>query len=223
MRRIAAAVIAAALLASAGVRVGAQNIVNVGPSVDFSHGRLVVSKNHRFLQHQDGTPFLYLGDTAWELFHRLDRELAGKYLDARRRQGFTVIQAVVLAEFDGLTTPERERRQAAHRQRSVQTERGLLCVRGLGGEARGGPGALHRDAADMGRQGRARELGQRTGDLPGGQARDRARRGDGISARATRTRRTSSGFSAAIGTARASSPCGTRWPRASPKATAAAT
>jgi len=105
MRRIAAAFIAAAFAASAGARVGAQNIINVGPSVDFSHGRLVVSKNHRFLQHQDGTPFLYLGDTAWELFHRLDRELAGKYLDARRRQGFTVIQAVVLAEFDGLTTP----------------------------------------------------------------------------------------------------------------------
>ncbi len=105
MRRIAAAIIAVALLASAGARVDAQNIVHVGPSVDFSHGRLVVSKNHHFLQHQDGTPFLYLGDTAWELFHRLDRELAGKYIDARRRQGFTVIQAVVLAEFDGLTTP----------------------------------------------------------------------------------------------------------------------
>ena len=35
-----------------------------------------VSKNHRYLTHQDRKPFFYLGDTAWELFHRLDREEA---------------------------------------------------------------------------------------------------------------------------------------------------
>lgn len=63
------------------------------------------SENRRFLEHRHGTPFLYLGDTAWELFHRLTREDAERYLELRRAQGFTVIQAVVLAEFDGLTAP----------------------------------------------------------------------------------------------------------------------
>ena len=43
-----------------------------GKSVDFSHGDLCVSPNGRFLQHTDGTPFLYLGDTAWELIYRLN-------------------------------------------------------------------------------------------------------------------------------------------------------
>ena len=38
--------------------------------------RLRVSDNQRYLVHADGTPFFYLGDTAWELFHRLDREEA---------------------------------------------------------------------------------------------------------------------------------------------------
>ena len=76
-----------------------------GPSVDFSHGRLKVSDNKRFIIHEDGTPFFYLGDTAWELFHRLNRQEAEKYLETRRKQGFTVIQAVVLAELDGLNTP----------------------------------------------------------------------------------------------------------------------
>lgn len=76
-----------------------------GPSVDFSHGPLQVSDNNRFLVHADGTPFFYLGDTAWELFHRLDREEAEKYLENRRAKGFTVIQAVVLAELDGLNVP----------------------------------------------------------------------------------------------------------------------
>lgn len=28
-----------------------------GRPVDFSHGRIMVSENHRFLQHEDGTPF----------------------------------------------------------------------------------------------------------------------------------------------------------------------
>ncbi|GAC1588379.1 MAG: hypothetical protein NVS3B8_02310 [Chitinophagaceae bacterium] len=46
-----------------------------------------------------------MGDTAWELFHRLSRAEADAYLERRSQQGFTVIQAVVLAEMDGLHTP----------------------------------------------------------------------------------------------------------------------
>ena len=45
--------------------------------------RLKVSDNKRFLVKEDGSPFFYLGDTAWELFHRLNREEADKYLDNR--------------------------------------------------------------------------------------------------------------------------------------------
>jgi hypothetical protein len=67
--------------------------------------KLKVSENKRFLVTADGKPFFYLGDTAWELFHRLDRADADKYLEKRARQGFTVIQAVALAEFDGHTVP----------------------------------------------------------------------------------------------------------------------
>ncbi len=68
-------------------------------------GPLKVSENKRFLVHGDGTPFFYLGDTAWELFHRLNREEADKYLENRAAKGYTVIQAVALAELDGLHTP----------------------------------------------------------------------------------------------------------------------
>ncbi|QMW02145.1 glycoside hydrolase family 140 protein [Spirosoma foliorum] len=71
----------------------------------FKSGPLKVSDNHRYLVHQDGTPFFYMGDTAWELFHRLNREEADRYLKRRAEQGFTVIQAVGLAEFDGLNVP----------------------------------------------------------------------------------------------------------------------
>ena len=66
---------------------------------------LQVSPDRRHLQRADGTPFFYLGDTAWELFHRLNREEADLYLEDRAKKGFTVIQAVALAELDGLNTP----------------------------------------------------------------------------------------------------------------------
>lgn len=68
-------------------------------------GQLKVSENRRYLVTHGNKPFFWLGDTAWELFHRLDREEATKYLTDRKNKKFTVIQAVVLAELDGLGTP----------------------------------------------------------------------------------------------------------------------
>jgi hypothetical protein len=67
--------------------------------------QLSVAPGNRYLQTADGKPFFWLGDTAWELFHRLTREEADKYLQSRAANGFTVIQAVVLAEMDGLHDP----------------------------------------------------------------------------------------------------------------------
>lgn len=52
--------------------------------------RLRVTANHRWLEHADGRSFLWLGDTAWELFHRLTREEACLYLSNRAAKGFTV-------------------------------------------------------------------------------------------------------------------------------------
>lgn len=67
--------------------------------------RLQVSENGRFLVTSDGKPFFYLADTAWELFHRLDRKQAAHYLDVRASQKYTAIQAVALAELDGINEP----------------------------------------------------------------------------------------------------------------------
>lgn len=67
--------------------------------------QLQVSENGHHLMTSSGKPFFYLGDTAWELFHRLNREEADRYLENRAAKGFTVIQAVALAEQNGLNTP----------------------------------------------------------------------------------------------------------------------
>jgi len=69
---------------------------------------LSVAENGRYLVDAQGQPFFYLADTAWELFHRLSREEADRYLRDRAEKGFTVIQAVVLAERDGLRVPNAE-------------------------------------------------------------------------------------------------------------------
>ena len=59
----------------------------------------------RYLIWDNGTPFFYLGDTAWELFHALNREETELYFAERKCQGFTAVQAVALAESEGVTTP----------------------------------------------------------------------------------------------------------------------
>ena len=59
---------------------------------------LRVSDNKRFLVTRDGQPFFWLGDTGWELFHRLNKADAEAYFKKRSEQGFTVIQVVALAE-----------------------------------------------------------------------------------------------------------------------------
>jgi Protein of unknown function (DUF4038)/Putative collagen-binding domain of a collagenase len=74
----------------------------VGGSVQKSRARSVkdlqleVSPNRRYFVEQDGTPFFYLGDTAWLLFQRLSRAEVDEFLKDRAGKGFTVIQAYVL-------------------------------------------------------------------------------------------------------------------------------
>lgn len=71
------------------------------PAFAASHP-LSISRDGRHLVDAQGKPFLYLADTAWELFHRLTREEAELYLSNRASKGFTVVQAVVLAELEGI-------------------------------------------------------------------------------------------------------------------------
>ena len=69
--------------------------------------KLKVHESKRYLMTDSGDPFYYFGDTAWELFHRLTVDEADYYFSIRAKQGFNVIQAVALSEFDGLTVPNK--------------------------------------------------------------------------------------------------------------------
>ena len=66
------------------------------PSDSVKGMRLEVSPNGRYLVTAEGRPFFYLGDTAWELFKRLNHEEVDVYFKNRIAKGFTVIQAYML-------------------------------------------------------------------------------------------------------------------------------
>lgn len=57
---------------------------------------LRVADGGRYLVRRDGTPFFWLGDTAWQLFVKLNQQDARRYLSDRARRGFTVIQAGII-------------------------------------------------------------------------------------------------------------------------------
>ena len=69
---------------------------------------LRISADGHTFERTDGKPFFWLGDTAWELFHRLNKKEADYYLETRKEQGYNVIQAVILSELNGLTEPNRQ-------------------------------------------------------------------------------------------------------------------
>jgi hypothetical protein len=54
-----------------------------------------VSANGRYFVKADGTPFFWLGDTAWCLFNHPSPQDVDLYLNDRQAKGFTVIQACV--------------------------------------------------------------------------------------------------------------------------------
>lgn len=60
-------------------------------------GRIQVSENRRHLQHEDGTPFFWLSDTAWNGPMLADEEDWDRYLADRAAKGFTAIQFVAHA------------------------------------------------------------------------------------------------------------------------------
>ena len=130
--------------------------------------RLKVSENRRFLVTADGQPFFWLGDTAWELFHRSDSR-RGRALPARSRRATlhrhpgrrarrarrpgTPNAYGQLPLVDNDPTRRRTRRYFAHVDWIVRQ-----------GQQ---PGPVRGPAADLGRQ-VEQEVGRRTGDLHAG-------------------------------------------------------
>ena len=62
----------------------------------WSNGKLKVSDNNLYIIHDNGTPFFWMGNTAWLLPERLNREEAEYFLAKDREAGYNVEQIQVL-------------------------------------------------------------------------------------------------------------------------------
>ena len=60
--------------------------------IPWSNGKLVVSEEGRYLKHENGTPFFWLGETGWLLPECLNREEAAYYLENCKQAGYNVVQ-----------------------------------------------------------------------------------------------------------------------------------
>ena len=58
--------------------------------------KLHISENGRYFEKADGSPFVWLADTAWTVPARLKWDDVLHYMETRKKQGFTVLQMVVL-------------------------------------------------------------------------------------------------------------------------------
>lgn len=65
---------------------------SISAKLPWENGSLMVSENNRYIQHENGTPFFWLGDTGWLLPQRLDRDEASYYLSQCAKRGYNVVQ-----------------------------------------------------------------------------------------------------------------------------------
>lgn len=68
----------------------------VGAQSPWENGRLRVSDDGRYLQHANGQPFFWLGDTCWLISQKLTREEVKTYFENRKAKGFNAVQCVVV-------------------------------------------------------------------------------------------------------------------------------
>lgn len=71
---------------------------SIAADLPWNHGKLKVSENNLYLQHEDGTPFFWLGDTGWLLPQRTTKDQAAHYLEQIRLKGFNVVQVQTMNE-----------------------------------------------------------------------------------------------------------------------------
>ena len=62
------------------------------PEIPWKNGKLRVSENHRYLVHENGTPFFWQGETGWLMPERLNRDEVAFYLNACANAGYNVVQ-----------------------------------------------------------------------------------------------------------------------------------
>ena len=71
-----------------------QCLPDAAPGPFRAHGPLHIAQSRTYLEHVDGTPFFWLGDTAWNGVLRASEQDWEEYLTLRAQQGFSAVQFV---------------------------------------------------------------------------------------------------------------------------------
>lgn len=74
------------------------------PEMPWDNGKLIVSKNNRYLQHENGKPFFWLGETAWLLPSRSNRDEVDYFMSQTRKNGYNVLQISTLHTIPAMNT-----------------------------------------------------------------------------------------------------------------------
>ncbi len=115
----------------------------------YQHGFLGVSANRRYLQHADGTPFFWLGDTHWFFDSKEQWDTSNDprwtsqfraLVDRRVAQGFSVYQSVIFGPSSSLWAPGEVGtrinpdyfREQLDRKMAYLADQGLVNAFGLG-------------------------------------------------------------------------------------------
>lgn len=83
-------------LAAASLSITAQDNNKKKKEKPWDNGRLIVSDNKRYLQHANGKPFFWLGETAWLLPSRSNRDEVDFLMSEVQKNDYNVLQISVL-------------------------------------------------------------------------------------------------------------------------------
>lgn len=75
-----------------------------GNYIPWKNGPLMVDEGGRYLRHENGAPFFWLGETGWYLPARLDRDEAEYYLEQCKQKGYNVVQVMVQNTMPAINT-----------------------------------------------------------------------------------------------------------------------
>ncbi len=83
-------------------------LVITAKAAPWTQGALRVASNGHYLEHTNGTPLLWIADTAWELPKQLTMSEVETYFQNRKNKGYTVIQLTAIGGNNGWGTASKQ-------------------------------------------------------------------------------------------------------------------
>jgi len=77
-------------------------------NVFLNHGSIKISESKRYFEHEDGTPFLWIGEGLWAVAQQAEEDELDEYFKKRSQQNLSVVQYNTLLNWESTTPYKRE-------------------------------------------------------------------------------------------------------------------